>query len=190
MPDLNKVENLKEKLSFLQGCIKSVQDFPKPGILFRDVTSLVENKEAFHLCMDLLYDLFADARIDKVMCAEARGFVFGAPLADRLKAGCVMARKPGKLPRAVISESYDLEYGQNTLQIHADAIKAGERVLILDDLIATGGTLEAMIRLARRQQAEVVSVALIIELFDLGGVERIRRDFQVDCFSLLKFPGH
>ena len=184
------IANFKEKSAYLQGNIKSIPDFPKPGILFRDITSLCEDKKAFTLCIDLLYEIFKDSAIDKIVCAEARGFVFGAPLAYRLGAGLVMVRKPGKLPRAVISEHYDLEYGQNVLQVNLDAIKPGERVLVLDDLLATGGTVEAMIKLVRRLKGEVVAAGFVLELFDLGAAERLRKNCQVEVVSLVKFPGH
>ncbi len=184
------IADFKEKSAYLQGSIKSIPDFPKPGILFRDITSLCEDKKAFALSIDLLTEIFKDTRIDKIVCAEARGFVFGAPLAYRLGCGLVLVRKPGKLPRATIGESYDLEYGKNVLQINVDAIKSGERVLVLDDLLATGGTVEAMIKLVRRLQGDVVAAAFVLELFDLGAAEKLREHCQVDVVSLVKFPGH
>lgn len=185
-----EIADFKEKAAYLQGTIKSVPDFPKPGILFRDVTSLCEDRKAFRLTIDLLDEIYRDCRIDKIVCAEARGFVFGAPLADRLNCGLVMVRKPGKLPRRTLSEHYDLEYGTNELQINEDAITAHERVLVLDDLLATGGTVEAMVKLVRRLQGEVIGAAFVLELFDLGGADKLKHGCNVDVMSLLKFPGH
>ncbi len=179
-----------ESIACIKSSIRSIPDYPKTGILFRDVTSLVEDRKAFQLTLNLLYEAYKDQRIDKVAAAEARGFVFGAALADRLRCGLALVRKPGKLPREIIAEDYDLEYGQNTLQVHVDAVKKGERVLIVDDLIATAGTVCAMIRLMRKLEAEIVGAAFVIELFDLGGVSKIKNEHHVECLSLVKFPGH
>lgn len=190
MLNLAQIPDFKEKAAKLQESIKSVPDFPKPGILFRDVTSLCEDADAFRLSIDLLEQIFKDDNIDKVVCAEARGFVFGAPLADRLHCGLVLVRKPGKLPRETLSESYALEYGTDLLQINVDAVKHGERVLVLDDLLATGGTVEAMVKLVRRLKGEVVAAAFVLELYDLGGADKLRHDAQVPVVSLVKFPGH
>ncbi len=129
-------------------------------------------------------------KIDKVVAAEARGFVFGAALAAKLKTGFVMVRKPGKLPRHTIEESYELEYGVNKLQIHEDSLKSGERVLLIDDLLATGGTIDAIAAMVKRLGAEIVDITFVIELFDLGGSERIEKKWGVKPFSLVKFPGH
>lgn len=190
MTDYENLPGFKENSEYLKSTVASIQDYPKPGILFRDVTTLCEDKKAFSLCFDMLAEIFKDSRIDKIVSAEARGFVFGAPLADRLKAGLVLVRKPGKLPRATLSEDYVLEYGTNTLQIHEDSIKPGERILIMDDLLATGGTVDAMIRLIKRCGGEIVSAAFILELFDLGGARLIREKFGIDTVSLVKLPGH
>lgn len=184
IPDYHK------KIEFLKSTVKSIPDYPKAGILFRDISSLCQNGAAFQLCIDMLYEVFKDSNIDKVVSAEARGFVFGAPLAQKLGCGFVMVRKPGKLPRELIEEEYDLEYGRNTLQMHVDAIKAGERVVILDDLLATGGTVDAMIKLVKRLNGNVVSAAFIIELVDLGGCAKIQKDHNIQTVSLLDFPGH
>lgn len=131
MFDITKIPNYSEKIEFLKSTIKSIPDYPKPGIMFRDITSLCENGQAFAITIDLLYAIYKDAQIDKVVAAEARGFVFGAALASKLKAGFVMVRKPGKLPRHTIEESYELEYGVNKLQIHEDSLKRNERVTSL-----------------------------------------------------------
>ena len=185
-----KISDLEAKVVKLKNSVKNIPDFPKPGILFRDVSSLCQDKDAFALCIDMFYEAFKDEKIDMIVAAEARGFVFGAPLAQRLHAGFVMVRKPGKLPRATLEESYDLEYGTSTLQITKDALQSGQRVLIVDDLLATGGTVEAMIRLCKRFDVEIVSTAFVIELFDLGGAAKIKNDYNIETFSLLEFPGH
>lgn len=190
MPNPAADASFQERAAYLQESVKSIPDFPKPGILFRDITSLCEDKKAFRMSLDLLEEIYRDTALDKIVCAEARGFVFGAPLADRLNCGLVMVRKPGKLPRPTLSEHYDLEYGSNELQINKDAILPHERVLVLDDLLATGGTVEAMIKLVRRLQGKVVGAAFVLELFDLGGADRIKQSCGVDVVSLLKFPGH
>lgn len=192
MPDLlhQRIADFDQKAAYLKSTITSIQDYPIKGILFRDITSLCEDHKAFALTIDMLYELFKDEKIDKVLSGEARGFVFGAPLAARLGAGFVMVRKPGKLPRATIKEEYALEYGTNELHMHEDSVKPGERVLCVDDLLATGGTMIAMCRLAQRAGAQVVKCAFVIDLVDLGGCVKIKDACGVDSVSLLDFPGH
>ncbi len=192
MPDLlhQRIADFDQKAAYLKSTITSIQDYPIKGILFRDITSLCEDHKAFALTIDMLYELFKDEKIDKVLSGEARGFVFGAPLAARLGAGFVMVRKPGKLPRATIKEEYALEYGTNELHMHEDSVKPGERVLCVDDLLATGGTMIAMCRLAQRAGAQVVKCAFVIDLVDLGGCAKIKDTCGVDSVSLLDFPGH
>ena len=192
MPDLlhQRIADFDQKAAYLKSTITSIQDYPIKGILFRDITSLCEDHKAFALTIDMLYELFKDEKIDKVLSGEARGFVFGAPLAARLGAGFVMVRKPGKLPRATIKEEYALEYGTNELHMHEDSVKPGERVLCVDDLLATGGTMIAMCRLAQRAGAQVVKCAFVIDLADLGGCAKIKDACGVDSVSLLDFPGH
>ncbi len=191
MQDLRaRITDFDQKVAYLKSTITSIQDYPIKGILFRDITSLCEDKKAFALTIDMLYELFKDAKIDKVLSGEARGFVFGAPLAARLGAGFVMVRKPGKLPRATLKEEYELEYGTNELYMHEDSVKPGERVLCVDDLLATGGTMVAMCRLAQRAGGEVVNCASVIDLVDLGGCAKIKDACGVDSISLLDFPGH
>lgn len=180
----------QDKIDFLKSTIKSIVDYPKKGVLFRDVTSLCQNSEAFSLSIDLLYEKLCNLGINKIVCAEARGFIFGAPLAARLKAGLVLVRKKGKLPRETIQEDYELEYGFNTLEMNKDAIVSGDRVLIIDDLIATGGTVDAMIKLVKRCQGEVVTAAFVINLPDLGGINNIKKQYKIDCLSLIDFEGH
>lgn len=184
------VTDCDQKIEFLKSKITSIQDYPKPGILFRDITTLCEDGKAFSMVIDMFYECFKDLKIDKVVSAEARGFVFGAPLASRLGAGFVMVRKPNKLPRKTVCQTYELEYGTNELHIHADSIKPGERVLVLDDLLATGGTVIAMIELVKRMQAQVVGVGFAINLVDLGGYAKIKECCGVDSVCLLDFPGH
>ncbi|MEY8710560.1 adenine phosphoribosyltransferase [Mangrovibacter phragmitis] len=178
-----------QQLEYLKNSIKSIQDYPKPGILFRDVTSLLEDPKAFALSIDLIVERFKQAGITKVVGTEARGFLFGAPVALGLGVGFVPVRKPGKLPRKTLSETYELEYGTDKLEIHTDAIKAGDRVLVVDDLLATGGTIDATVKLIRQLGGEVTDAAFIINLFDLGGEQRLA-DVGVTAFSLVPFPGH
>lgn len=149
--------------------IRTIADFPHPGILFRDVTTLFANARGFRMAVDQLLNPYAGAPIDKVVGLEARGFILGGAVAHQLSVGFVPIRKQGKLPGAVISQAYALEYGEAVMEIHDDALKPGERVLIVDDLLATGGTAEAGITLCQRLGAEVVGCAFVIELPELGG---------------------
>ena len=190
MLETSEIRNYAARTEFLRSTVTSIPDYPQPGILFRDITSLCENREAFADTVELLSELYAREGIAKIVAAEARGFVFGAPLAARLKAGFVMVRKPGKLPRRTLEESYVLEYGTSRLQIHEDSIKRGERVLVVDDLLATGGTVDALLSLVSRLGGEIAGAAFVIELFDLGGADLIERKWGVRPFSLIKFPGH
>ncbi|MCA9876911.1 MAG: adenine phosphoribosyltransferase [Thermomicrobiales bacterium] len=151
--------------------IVDVPDFPQPGILFRDVTPLLENGEGLRTAVDALAGAFE--RIDVVAGIESRGFIFGAPVAYALGVGMVPVRKPGKLPRATASTDYALEYGTNTLQLHRDAVAPGQRVLVVDDVLATGGTAAATVALLEELGAEVAGVAVLIELTDLAGRERL-----------------
>lgn len=149
--------------------IRSIRDFPKPGIIFRDVTTVLENPEAFRYSVDALSELFAGCGATKVCAAEARGFMFAAAMAYKLGWGIVPIRKPGKLPWKTISEEYDLEYGTAVLHIHEDAVKPGEKILLIDDLLATGGTADAMVKLVERLGGTVVGLGFVIELIDLKG---------------------
>ncbi len=154
--------------------VRDIPDFPKPGIMFRDITPLLAAPEAFSLAMDRLSAQFSGERLDAIVAAEARGFIFAAPLALRLGVGFVPIRKPGKLPGTKHSFHYDLEYGTDTLEMHIDGVSAGDRVLVVDDLLATGGTVQACCQLVERAGASVVACAFLIELLALGGAERIR----------------
>ena len=177
-----------EQLALIKNSIKSIEDYPLAGITFRDVTSLIENGAAFSATINLFKDRYKNLKIDKIVGTEARGFIFGAPLAVALGVGFVPVRKPNKLPRETIQESYDLEYGSDTLQIHKDAIKPGERVLLIDDLLATGGTAEASIKLIQRLGGEIVEAAFVISLPDLQGADKLVA-MAVPLFSLIEFAG-
>lgn len=157
----------------LRAVIRDVPDFPRPGILFRDITTLLKDPEAFAVALEALAAPFADEGIAVVAGIESRGFVLGAPIADRLGAGFVPIRKEGRLPAATLRRSYDLEYGRDTIEMHRDAVDAGARVLLVDDLLATGGTAEAAVALLRDAGAEVVSAAFLVELAELGGRGRL-----------------
>ncbi|MGC6387790.1 adenine phosphoribosyltransferase [Ewingella sp. S1.OA.A_B6] len=178
-----------QQLQFIKDSIKTIPDYPKPGILFRDVTSLLEDPKAYAESIKLLADRYRDAGVTKVVGTEARGFLFGAPVALVLGVGFVPVRKPGKLPRETISETYDLEYGTDSLEIHIDAIQPGEKILVIDDLLATGGTIEATAKLIRRLGGEVTDAAFIINLPELGGEKRLNK-LNINCYSLVSFDGH
>jgi adenine phosphoribosyltransferase len=157
----------------LREFIREIPNYPKPGILYRDITPLLANHEALSLATELMAEPFLDSGIAVVAAAEARGFIFAAPLAMRLKAGFVPIRKPGKLPYELRSFKYDLEYGSDELQIHVDSIHPGQRVLLVDDLLATGGTMEACCRLLEQANAEIIGCSFLIHLAALGGEARL-----------------
>lgn len=168
--------------------IRTIPDFPKPGIMFRDVTTLFQDPEGFRTVIELLRERYADQEIDAVVGVESRGFIVGAPLALALGCAFIPMRKPGKLPAATHSETYELEYGTDELHIHVDAIKPGERVLIVDDLLATGGTARAAARLVRHCEGFIVEAAFIVDLPDLKGHERLEND-AVPVFAICEFEG-
>lgn len=174
--------------AYIKSVIKTVPDYPKPGIMFRDVTSVLEDHKAFSSSITLLLDHYRELNFDKVAGTEARGFLFGAPLAIELGIGFVPVRKPNKLPRKTIDETYELEYGMDTLEIHEDAIKPGERVLMIDDLLATGGTMIATANLIRRLGGIAEHAGFVISLPDLGGQARLN-DAGVACHALCAFDG-
>lgn len=178
-----------QQIEFLKNSIRNIQDYPKPGILFRDITSLLENPQAFALAIELLVAHFRDTGITKVIGTEARGFLFGAPVALGLGVGFVPVRKPGKLPGTVLRESYQLEYGSDCLEMCTNSIRPGDVVLMVDDLLATGGTIEATTKLIRQAGGQVSHAAFVINLFDLGGKARLK-NIGVETFSLIDFPGH
>lgn len=164
--------------------IRDVPDFPKPGILFKDITPLLSNPLAFDQAINLFVDRYADRQIDAVVAAESRGFIFGAPLAIKLGAAFVPVRKPGKLPYKTHSHSYELEYGTDTLEIHSDALNAGGRVVIVDDLLATGGTLQACLKLLEHFEVEIVECAFCIHLKFLEGEKKLEPH---SVFSLIEY---
>ncbi len=164
----------------LKKYITNVEGYPKPGISFKDITSLMADGEAYHYVTEKIKNLAEELEIDLIVGPEARGFIVGCPVATALKVGFVPVRKPGKLPREVISVDYDLEYGSDTLTIHKGDIKPGSKVLIVDDLLATGGTMEATIKLVEQSGASVEALAFIIELSDLNGRKRIGEDYRIE----------
>jgi adenine phosphoribosyltransferase len=172
----------------IKSLIRTIPDYPKPGIQFRDITSLLEDAKGLRLAVEGLADPFRAERIDKVAGIEARGFLFGVAVALELDAGFVPVRKSGKLPGETISREYELEYGTDRVEVHADALTTGDRVLIIDDLIATGGTAEATIHLITNIGAEIAGCAFVIDLPDLGGSSRIAGD-SYPVVSLCSFEG-
>lgn len=174
--------------SDLKTRIRDIPDFPKKGIIFKDITTLLKDKDAFGKSIDLLAEKFESQNIDYVVGAEARGFIFGAPLAYRLGAGFIPVRKKGKLPSKTRSVTYELEYGTDQLEMHDDALHENARVLIVDDLLATGGTARAVIELVKNQNVELAGVAFVVELTFLGGLDKLK-DVLGDCpvYSVLKY---
>ncbi|MFH0856134.1 MAG: adenine phosphoribosyltransferase [Candidatus Omnitrophota bacterium] len=173
--------------AMLEKAIVNILDFPKPGIIFRDITSLIQDKKAFKKSVDLLAAKYKNERIDKVVGVEARGFIFGAAIARKIGAGFVPVRKKGKLPRKTISATYELEYGTDTLEIHEDAIRPGERILVIDDLLATGGTVKAVTGLINQLKGKIRGIGFVIELVDLNGRDKLK---GYPVFSLVTFKGH
>ena len=178
-----------ETISLIKSSIKSIPDYPKPGILFRDVTSLMEVAPAYQATIQLLVEKYKGMGFTKIVGTEARGFLFGAPLALELGLGFVPVRKPGKLPRETVAQSYELEYGTDTLEIHTDAISEGDKVLVVDDLLATGGTIEATTKLIRQLGGVVEHAAFVINLPEIGGDKRLE-GLGLDVYSICEFDGH
>ncbi len=168
--------------------IRTIPDFPHEGIMFRDVTTLFSDPRGFRICIDQLLSPYAGMRIDKVVGLEARGFILGGAVAHQLSVGFVPIRKKGKLPGKTIEQAYKLEYGDAVMEVHDDAILPGEKVLVVDDLLATGGTAEAGIKLIERMGGEVVSAAFVIDLPELGGRERLA-NMGIDTHWLCEFGG-
>ena len=177
------------QLDLIKSSIKSIPNYPKEGIIFRDITTLLEVPAAFKATVDLIVEQYRDKGITKVLGTESRGFIFGAPVALALGLPFELVRKPKKLPRETISQSYQLEYGQDTLEMHVDAISEGDNVLIIDDLLATGGTVEATVKLVQRLGGVVKHAAFVINLPELGGEKRLN-NLGVDCYTLINFEGH
>lgn len=170
----------------LEEYVRSIPNFPEEGIIFRDVTSVLQDAEGLHLAIDTMQELVKDLEYDVVVGAESRGFIFGTPIAYNNRKPFVLIRKKGKLPCETVETSYELEYGQATIEMHKDSIKPGQRILIVDDLIATGGTTEAMIKLVESLGGEVVGVVVLMELAGLKGRERIAK-YRLD--SAICYPG-
>ena len=168
-----------------EGHITDIVDYPKPGVVFKDITTLLKDPDGFEATIDAIAEHFKDAGVTKVVGAEARGFMIGAPVAYRLHAGFVPARKPGKLPRTVLRESYALEYGTDVLEIHADALTSDDVVLIVDDLVATGGTTTAMVRLVRASGARLAGLGFVMELAFLNPRAAIAAETDAEVFSLV-----
>jgi adenine phosphoribosyltransferase len=173
----------------LKDAIRTIPDYPKPGILFRDITTLLGNPGAFRRTVDELVQPYAGAKIDKIAGIEARGFILGGAVAHQLSAGFVPIRKKGKLPHTTVSIAYSLEYGIDQMEMHEDAVRPGERVILVDDLIATGGTATAAVQLLQRIGAEVVAAVFVVDLPDLGGADKLRQ-LGVTVRTLVAFEGH
>ena len=173
----------------LRKAIRSIPDYPKPGIIFRDITTLLGDARAFRRTVDELAQPWAGMKIDKIAGIEARGFIIGGAVAHQVSAGFVPIRKKGKLPHTTVRVAYSLEYGIDEMEMHEDAVQAGERVLLVDDLIATGGTAEGAIKLLRNMGAEVLAACFIIDLPDLGGADKLRK-LDVPVRTLIAFEGH
>lgn len=170
----------------LEDYVITIPDFPKKGIMFRDITSIITDKDGFKLAIDGLLDNLKNVDFDAIVCAESRGFIFGAPIAYELNKKLVIVRKKGKLPRETISEDYDLEYGSATIEVHRDSVRKGDKVVIIDDLIATGGTTMASVKLVERLGGEVVKIGFIMELKGLNGRQKLEK---YEVFSLIQYPG-
>jgi adenine phosphoribosyltransferase len=175
--------------SELKNAIRTIPDYPKPGIMFRDITTLLGDARAFRRAIDELVQPWAGTKIDKVAGMEARGFILGGAVAHQLSAGFVPIRKKGKLPWSTVSIAYSLEYGLDEMELHEDAVQPGERVILVDDLIATGGTAEGAVKLLMQIGAEVVAACFVIDLPELGGAQKIR-DLGIPVRTLMTFDGH
>ncbi|MEP9373926.1 adenine phosphoribosyltransferase [Mesorhizobium sp. KR1-2] len=173
----------------LLASIRNIPDYPKPGVMFRDITTLLGNARAFRRAIDELVHPFAGSKIDKIAGIEARGFILGGAIAHQLSAGFVPIRKKGKLPHETVRIAYSLEYGLDEMEMHKDAVEPGEKVILVDDLIATGGTAEGAVRLLRQMGADVVAACFVIDLPDLGGRAKLEA-LDVPVRTLVAFEGH
>lgn len=171
----------------LEDYVTTIPDFPKEGIMFRDVTSVVQDGDGLKLAIDGLIKGLEGIDFDLVVGSESRGFLFGAPVAYAMNKGFILVRKKGKLPRKTISEDYDLEYGKATLEMHVDSIKPGQKVVIIDDLIATGGTTEAIVKMVEKLGGEIVRMGFVMELAGLNGMKKFEK---YNPFSLITYPGN
>ncbi|MBI5218190.1 MAG: adenine phosphoribosyltransferase [Bacteroidia bacterium] len=170
----------------IKDTIRTIPDWPVKGIMFRDITTLMQDPDAFREACDQLYERYAEMEIDKIAGIDARGFIFGSVLAYKLDVGFIPVRKKGKLPYKTVTENYSLEYGNNEIELHEDAVSKGEKILIIDDLIATGGTVKAAVNLVEKLGGEVVECAFVVELPDLKGREKLK---GYPVFSLVQFEG-
>jgi adenine phosphoribosyltransferase len=173
----------------LKAAVRTIQDYPKRGIMFRDITTLLGNARAFRRAVDELVQPWAGSKIDQVAGIEARGFILGGAVAHQVSAGFVPIRKKGKLPHTTVRIAYSLEYGLDEMEMHEDAVQKGDRVIVVDDLIATGGTAEGAVKLLRRMGAEVLAACFIIDLPELGGADKLRK-LEVPVRTLISFEGH
>ena len=173
----------------LRNSIRNIPDYPKPGIMFRDITTMLGNAQAFRRAVDALVQPWAGSKIDKVAGMEARGFILGGAVAHQVSAGFIPIRKKGKLPHTTVRIAYSLEYGLDEMEMHEDAVKKGERVILVDDLIATGGTAEGAVKLLRQMGAEVLAACFVIDLPELGGAAKLRA-MDVPVRTLISFEGH
>lgn len=175
----------KEKSDWLKSKIRDIPDFPKQGVVFKDLTTLLKDKEAFGYVIDVFADHFSAAKPHYVAGIEARGFILGPAIAHKLNVGFIPVRKPGKLPARVVTQSYQLEYGSDTLEVHEDCVNKGDRVILIDDLLATGGTASAAYTLLRRVGADIVSLGFVVELGFLNG--RSKMPDGIECYSIISF---
>ena len=173
----------------LKKYIRSIPDYPKKGILFRDITTLIKDKDAFKNCIDKMSEILSKLNYDKIASIESRGFIFASPLSYKLSKPCILLRKKNKLPAERYSVDFELEYGKATLEIHKDSINPKEKVIIIDDLVATGGTAEAAAKLVKKSGGQVAGFIFAINLFDLGGKKLLEKQ-GYKSFSLMDFPGH
>ena len=173
----------------LKKYIRSIPDYPKKGILFRDITTLIKDKDAFKECINQMSNIVKELYFDKIVAIESRGFIFASPLSYILSKPLILIRKKNKLPAETYSENFELEYGNATIEIHKDSIQKNEKVIIIDDLIATGGTAVAGTKLVEKSKGTVVGLLVVINLFDLGG-KKLLEDKGYKTFSLIDFPGH
>ncbi|GBE43388.1 MAG TPA: adenine phosphoribosyltransferase [Rhizobiales bacterium] len=172
----------------IRALVRTIPDYPKPGIMFRDITTLLGDAMGLTACIEQLAAPYREVQVDAVAGIEARGFILGGAVADRLGCGFVPIRKKGKLPGKAVGQDYELEYGVDVIEIHEDGITSGERVLLVDDLIATGGTAAAAVKLLRKLNAEIVAAAFVIDLPDLAGRKRVEA-LGVECHTLIEFEG-
>ena len=172
----------------IKSYIRTIKNYPIKGVMFRDITTLLNNSGGFRAAIDEFVNRYKDIKIDKIVAIESRGFIIAAPLAYLLNVGLVLIRKPGKLPSKTTNQDYELEYGTDRIEVHTDAINKGDKVLIVDDLIATGGTAEATVKLVKKMRGEIIECCFVIDLPDIGGRERLE-NMGEKVFTLCEFEG-